>query len=320
MAITDLTGTKWVINQSPNVSTPFYYTISFTSDGYWYGGLQVSTLASVTWVRYWWPAGEDWDSAYSPEDGGWRSQAYRLISITGGTDATNIDLIAWLETNATQVQVDDLTDTVWEIVSNPIVQGYGHYDIDFTVGSEEYDTIALGYSHASHHGGGGWTPANENWYTMGADAGDPIEIGDVLTITGGADSEDPDLIVWLTNNATLQEPIPVTTFDLSTLGLSAGTHAIQVKARATDYGDSIFSNSVSYVVQSTLISFSIEGTTYQAEEGMTWAELVDSEYNIYGYSVENGHIYNGHDGYVAGVSSNDQIVPNQTYSIEHSGG
>lgn len=29
----------------------------------------------------------------------------------------------------------------------------------------------------------------------------------------------------------------------------------------------------------TLISFTIGGTPYQAEEGMTWAEWCDSEYN-----------------------------------------
>lgn len=40
------------------------------------------------------------------------------------------------------------------------------------------------------------------------------------------------------------------TFDLSTLQLSAGTHTIQVKARATGFKDSNFSNSVSYIVAS----------------------------------------------------------------------
>lgn len=46
------------------------------------------------------------------------------------------------------------------------------------------------------------------------------------------------------------------TFDLSTLGLSAGTHTIKVKARATGYRDSNFSNSVSYVVRLPYLTFS----------------------------------------------------------------
>lgn len=33
----------------------------------------------------------------------------------------------------------------------------------------------------------------------------------------------------------------------------------------------------------TIIEFSIEGTTYYAEEGMNWEEWVDSEYNTGGY-------------------------------------
>ena len=37
------------------------------------------------------------------------------------------------------------------------------------------------------------------------------------------------------------------------------------------------------------ISFTIAGTSYQAEEGMTWAEWVSSSYNTDGYT------YNGHE-------------------------
>lgn len=39
-----------------------------------------------------------------------------------------------------------------------------------------------------------------------------------------------------------------------------------------------------------LISFTIAGTTYQAESGMTWAEWVDSEYNTSGYGIDNDYI------------------------------
>lgn len=34
---------------------------------------------------------------------GWRNAFFRVIDITGGTDTTNPDLIAWLQANATQV-------------------------------------------------------------------------------------------------------------------------------------------------------------------------------------------------------------------------
>lgn len=42
----------------------------------------------------------------------------------------------------------------------------------------------------------------------------------------------------------------------------------------------------------TLISFTIDGTTYQAEEGMTWGEWVESDYNTDGYIVDGTYIFN----------------------------
>ena len=50
-----------------------------------------------------------------------------------------------------------------------------------------------------------------------------------------------------------------------------------------------------------LISFTIEGTTYQAVDGMTWDEWVYSEYNtggfyLYGESYEGSIIINGEEG------------------------
>ena len=36
----------------------------------------------------------------------------------------------------------------------------------------------------------------------------------------------------------------------------------------------------------TLIAFTIDDTTYQAEDGMTWGEWVNSDYNIDGYTID----------------------------------
>ena len=37
----------------------------------------------------------------------------------------------------------------------------------------------------------------------------------------------------------------------------------------------------------SIITFTIEGTNYQAEEGMTWGEWVESKYNTDGYYIFN---------------------------------
>lgn len=79
----------------------------------------------------------------------------------------------------------------------------------------------------------------------------------------------------------------VKTFDLSTLQLSAGTHTIQVKARATGYRDSNFSNSVSYVVAADYqvsITYSSDGghaeeygtQYYSTDNGSTWIQMNQS--------------------------------------------
>ena len=41
----------------------------------------------------------------------------------------------------------------------------------------------------------------------------------------------------------------------------------------------------------TLISFTIDGTAYQAEEGMTWGEWVESEYNTNSYTATSYYVY-----------------------------
>ena len=41
-----------------------------------------------------------------------------------------------------------------------------------------------------------------------------------------------------------------------------------------------------------LITFTIGGTTYQAIDGMTWAEWVDSDYNTIGATIQNDLVVN----------------------------
>ncbi len=63
-----------------------------------------------------------------------------------------------------------------------------------------------------------------------------------------------------------------------------------------------------------LISFSMNGVTYQAEEGMTWDEWVSSSYNTDGYFVRNEYLYNP-QGATDQISSTDIIIENNDYSF-----
>ena len=118
--------------------------------------------------------------------------------------------------------------------------------------------------------------ANENFKT--------ILFGD----NAGTDAQNPQLIGYLSENA---DPSAVTTFDLTSLGLSAGDHTIKVKATATGYADSDFSNSETYAGQEQLAApqnVSVSGTTASFDE------------------VENAELY---EFFVDGTSIGEYEVP-----------
>lgn len=72
----------------------------------------------------------------------------------------------------------------------------------------------------------------------------------------------------------------------------------------------------------TLISFTINGTTYQAEEGMTWGEWVSSTYNTGGYGVSGLNVTSPALGnpLVNDVIATDVIVNGRSYTYNTSGG
>ena len=75
-----------------------------------------------------------------------------------------------------------------------------------------------------------------------------------------------------------------------------------------------------------LITFTIDGTEYQAEEGMTWGEWVDSEYNVINASIYT--LSNGVERIMVGVqqgvpnilfdSNFDRVITTQEITINHS--
>lgn len=124
--------------------------------------------------------------------------------------------------------------------------------------------------------------------------------------------------------------------DLTTLpgwsSLSTGSHNITIVAKADGYKDSEPSAAVSVTKAPavTLISFTIEGTSYQAEEGMTWVDWVASSYNTGGFNIiegntrvrfSNGTDYVSSEGFPGDYANNtSQIVANGTYYKFSSGG
>ena len=72
----------------------------------------------------------------------------------------------------------------------------------------------------------------------------------------------------------------------------------------------------------TLITFTIASISYQAEEGMTWGEWVNSSYNTGGYIISDIYVTDSNHFTIYDVESStyqhstDLIVNNSNYYVE----
>lgn len=105
MPITDLTGYTWLGNNSLDLTNVNYETfnINFTSNSFTLHSLYFHDSSKDTYMYYYtgYDTNGDQKPAYQVSLGGWTNSTYKTIQITGGTDATNSTLIAWLGENGT---------------------------------------------------------------------------------------------------------------------------------------------------------------------------------------------------------------------------
>ena len=72
--------------------------------------------------------------------------------------------------------------------------------------------------------------------------------------------------------------------------------------------DAVIVGGTAYEVGFTkLITFTIDGTAYQAEDGMTWAEWLDSSYNISGFYDSYGFVMK-YGGTVVKLGTTNQMI------------
>ena len=221
MPITDLTGTTWIINNNINDFPGDSFAINFTSNGNNYTHFNPTSEAPgelIIWLLVYWDATLAGTTVYN--SGTWVNDNYKTIEITGGTDATNANLISWLEANATQV------------IPEPTVTKIGNLSIM----KKMFGSLPI--------------------------------VKEVLN------------------------------------------------------GTTIYENGGS---TPALISFTISSNSYQAEEGMTWTQWCESDYNTDGFFDDGYTIvaptyvyavaYNN-----ATISSSATIVDDRAYTLKHYGG
>lgn len=96
-----LAGTTWYFNETLDFTgqTRHTYQLNFISNNSSHSQLYIDSQ-----MGGWTLAFSEIVYAYVPPimTIGWDNQAYRTITITGGDDANNPDLIAWIQANAVQ--------------------------------------------------------------------------------------------------------------------------------------------------------------------------------------------------------------------------
>ena len=81
-----------------------------------------------------------------------------------------------------------------------------------------------------------------------------------------------------------------------------------------------YSYTIAIIRTVNLISFTIGGTTYQAEEGMTWSQWCNSSYSANNYVIYNNEVQTSDHMNRINVLPSDTIVANTTYVLAHMGG
>ena len=113
--------------------------------------------------------------------------------------------------------------------------------------------------------------------------------------------------------------------DVSDIDIAPGqTETISLSAKTGIVTTDIASQKVATVVitvgiknAAQRISFKLQNTTYNAEEGMTWLAWLDSEYNTdrYHFEPETNHVCNFADRMVVNVVATDRIEADAEYFL-----
>ena len=139
----------------------------------------------------------------------------------------------------------------------------------------------------------------ENDYTITAEAGVRLKKGEYIEVTIAGDyvMEPPQgatLAYTITKDGNALDNDIVATFTTDKAEQSSTIHiAAGDPDYAGDYSDTVtFTISVQQAAPA-IINFTIGGDPYQAEEGMTWAQWVESAYNNSGFYSANESVYWG---------------------------
>lgn len=206
MAVTDLTNTIWLFNDTVDLEDAelIDFGLNFKSNNVTYDTFSFSPGRTSTFIYY--SVSPDRTQAYSTSTG-WANTNYKVISITGGYDVTNSHLISWLTNNATLLP-SDLTGYTWvgnepSYITTPYTNE-GYY-LSFTdLSNNSYSFFGIGRFD-------GKKSINYDLEMVLYGASWVDDSYKTIQITGGSDVTNSTLIAWLGLNGTLTVPQPAVT-------------------------------------------------------------------------------------------------------------
>lgn len=240
---------------------------------------------------------------------------YRTINFGFFATQKKYSFWEWLVSNATR---HESVSGMWRINDTLNGTGIDGVEISAYVGhiydEATVDTTVV-YFHADR-------------YT--ATVSDVVETFHDRRINFGKDpqSVSPEFYAWFFENATNGTPIKGNwRFNETLLVPTSGSIEQKFKFYGYAFGRGMFGKAASMKIESVSyisdVSFTINGVTYAAEEGMTWAEWLASEYNVDGYHIDDSGTISPAEiedrvvDYAGNVILSDALIrPDGAYKIE----
>ena len=156
-----------------------------------------------------------------------------------------------------------------------------------------------------------------------------IPNGKMATVSCNGKKMTTDVIIEVPTTTDSPLPTEVSTEAEMTALLESGEVGGVYKYTGTT---GTYENGALYVLENELITFTIDGTSYEAEDGMTWGEWCDSEYNTGGYAAHPNIGVGTEDSKVPAknqycitynsslVSFGDLIIANASYGLRYETG
>ena len=138
-----------------------------------------------------------------------------------------------------------------------------------------------------------------------------VTADDTVTLVNSINANDQKVLDVTFAGIELAGSNTVAVTDTKAVSVSAIENALFGTWSGTFYYD------VEMVDDVQLITFTIEGTSYQAEKGMTWAKWVNSDYSPAGFSIDTElNIVEGPNGEIKHPGIFNNVLPNEIIEAE----